>query len=386
MDYLAQLFQDPERRVQFDQDPVAFRLRNAGAQEHLWDGAAMPDALYITGKTADALAKYRELFADKRQALPTRLDAWMGLLTLAPSEALTAGDLLLREIGRLQSEEKRPLLRWMADGIWRLADRGLPGAASAPGPAWEPNPPRLTALPAWEFTVATLLGHLLDQDDLALLAPNEEGADLRLPLATTAAIALEPERAVGILRQKITYQTLDRDGKPVKTTRPQNVEAPDLLVRLLERLASSPTFRAEEALVRLSGPAADFLGDDYPRLAEVTRDVLLVLDRRAADHRTIDLRTLDPLTSALRDALSGGFARYCLPLIRDGLHPALMQTRDPKIQAAAFNLLELALKRYDVATDQAPDEAEFAAKLLESRKDPVLAEYAARLRKEFKRP
>lgn len=388
-------------------------LKRAGYDDRLvkatggTDPLLAGDVLAFQGEAAEAKVKYDLILADKNLPLPRRLAAWSGLLMVDPDSALQYGMELLDELAEMNAIQRAPLLRWYGQQLSVDLLPELSGRRDAPYQMQDLRLPDLHAVPHGKERLAMLCDRLLAIDTPALLQPVRDEypyQSLAIPLAAFFAAAGQPQRAMVVLQRRIDYTEyppqagwltlpagINDPDQPVRRKGVNPVGLDDGLVATLFLLSGNPendmaslnfaALSTQSLGERMKLAQDDGLDPRMKHLADAIRYTAQVSNRSSAS-----TKVWQPVTTGVRQALAGWReAKASVTLIRDGLRPALIETKGQPTREAIYTLLASVLSRYREATSRtlAAGEAEYLAKVLDAIQDPALQAFARRLREQF---
>ena len=382
------------------------------------------DALLLGKEFPKATDKYAAVFTDPGSALPTRVDAWCGLLDSDPARAFAVSEKLLAEVAALPLPTRRVLVMALARQLWHAVERELPPASgtfsNGKGRICQP----LTDVTGWQQTSAQLLQRLLEIDAESCLRPSKHDIPdtLRLPAATIFALAQQPEKSVDMLYRKFDYKIDPPPGgwrmgdgspdkeplKPHDGSTPRAGESEKALAELLATITRNP--RVAQCLPPLLNYLPGYLvtsindcADSNQRLslarsfsAVIKATVTMIdplpkplrLDQPAPPIREVDMTRFAPLEKAYRQALFfEAVARMSPIFLREGLLPGMMSASNPKLLEALYTLTTDTLDRYSSLTDDPKSTREHELRIilagLDNRRVYDTKPYANRLREKY---
>ena len=382
------------------------------------------DGLLLGKEFQAATDKYAALYNDPGSDLPTRVDAWCGLLDSDPERAFKLSNKLLAKVTAMSLPTRRALVMAMARQLWHAVERDLPSASTPfndrKGRIFQP----LTNVTGWQKTSGQLMQRLVEIDAESFQRPTKYDVpdSLRLPAAVIFTLAQQPEQAVDILYRKLDYQidpppggwrTIDgsADKEPMKThdgSTPRAGESEKALADLLAIIMRSP--QALECLPPLLNYLPGYLVSSINDCADTQHRLSLARSFAAVIKATVNM--IDPLPKPLRldlpappirevdmtrfTALETAYrqgqhldtvARMSPIFLREGLLPAMMTASNPKLLEALFILTTNTLDRYSAMTDDPKSARERELRILlsslDNRRVYDTKPYANRLREKY---
>jgi hypothetical protein len=421
LDYLSHLGEDAnyQRQPKAAQDLLAM----SGGKDTLLAG----EALLVRAQYSPAATQFQRLLDDGQFALPSRLDAWSGLLDSDPPAALARAAGLLDDILAQPAESKARYLSWFGWQLWHAVARDIP-ARTTFRLSWHAPFRALRDTPTWPATIAPLLQRIFESDPPLCLRPdlNQPSPNsLRVPIALVLAMNAQPQQAITVLLRQIDYDIPPPpggwktfDGSPAKAadkphaavTPRDGLDRTGQVMALLDALSRSEhaadatpplaAALANELLTRLkANPSAQEQTDLLHALAAVIHytavalDPLtpnLRLDQPPPPTRAVDMPRFAPVAAAVRDALTlDAVAKEPKILLHEGLGPALQTASNAQLLEALFALLTTVLDRYRATGAAAKDvalQATHIAAPLYSREVYDLTPYARRLQERYPMP